>query len=152
MAKKTAKKVAKKVAKKAAVKKAVAKKGVDLVNQPPHYKQHPSGIEAIEVIEDMKHPTLASAAKYWLRRDFKDSTVMDLQKMLWYVEREIGRRLSPKKPVEKAKLRGEVLKHEKSKILGYLLEADSKAKDVEALKKAIPGIKRAIAKAKKENK
>jgi len=142
MAKKTVKKV---VAKKAAEK-------VDMVNHPPHYKQHPSGVEAIEFIETMKTPTLASAAKYWIRKDLKEDTVQDLEKALWYVERELGRRLSPKKPKEIADLRAKVLKAERSKLLGMLLDADKNKSDKEALKKVIPILKRAISAAKKKQK
>lgn len=140
----------KKTVKKKAVKKAEDK--VDMVNHPPHYKKHPSGKEAIELIENMKTPTLASAMKYWLRRDHKENPVQDLEKMLWYVEREIGRRLSPKKPAEVRKTAEDFIKAEKSKLIEKVLEADKKPKDVEALKAVIPTIKRAIRAAKKKAK
>jgi len=62
----------------------------DLVNHPPHYTQHPSGVECIEITEHMGF-TLGNAMKYIWRADLKNG-IEDLQKAKWYIEREIARR------------------------------------------------------------
>ncbi len=61
------------------------------VNHPPHYNQHPSGIEAIDVIEHMSF-NIGNAIKYLWRADFKDDAVEDMQKAVWYITREIEKR------------------------------------------------------------
>lgn len=63
----------------------------DLVNHPPHYTSHPSGIECIQVTEHMSF-NLGNAIKYLWRADEKGSPITDLEKARWYVEREIARR------------------------------------------------------------
>ncbi len=63
----------------------------DLVNNPPHYKSHPSGIECIEITEHMNF-CLGNAVKYIWRADLKDDAIEDLQKAVWYINREIARR------------------------------------------------------------
>lgn len=65
--------------------------GVDPVNHPPHYTAHPSGIECIQVTEHMSF-CLGNAVKYIWRADLKSKTIEDLQKAIWYIEREIARR------------------------------------------------------------
>jgi hypothetical protein len=62
----------------------------DLVNHPPHYTSHSSGIEAIEVTENLSF-CLGNAVKYLLRRKLKGTEVQDLQKSAWYLERETVR-------------------------------------------------------------
>jgi len=42
----------------------------DLVNHPPHYKSHPSGVECIQITEHMNF-NLGNAVKYIWRSDFK---------------------------------------------------------------------------------
>jgi len=66
----------------------------DTVNHPPHYKEHPSGIECIEVTEHMGF-CLGNATKYIWRADLKheDGGIEDLRKARWYIEREIEKRL-----------------------------------------------------------
>ena len=65
------------------------------VNKPAHY-QTESGMEAIDVIEAFLTPEEArgfrkgNALKYILRSGKKDSMKQDLQKALWYVNREVG--------------------------------------------------------------
>ena len=67
-----------------------------MVNHPPHYKTgaHCPGcgreIEAIDIIEDM---TLVrgTAVKYLIRAGEKYDTVEDLQKAIWYINREIAK-------------------------------------------------------------
>jgi len=63
----------------------------DLVNHPPHYKSHPSGVECIQITEHMNF-NLGNAVKYIWRSDLKADAVEDLQKAVWYVNREIQRR------------------------------------------------------------
>lgn len=62
----------------------------DVVNHPPHYTQHPSGVECIEITEHMGF-CLGNAIKYIWRADLKGG-VEDLQKAKWYIEREIAMR------------------------------------------------------------
>ena len=63
----------------------------DLVNHPPHYTAHPSGVECIEITEHMGF-NLGNAIKYIWRADLKADALEDLRKALWYVQREIDRR------------------------------------------------------------
>jgi hypothetical protein len=63
----------------------------DSVNHPPHYTAHPSGVECIQVTEHMNF-CLGNALKYIWRADLKDNAIEDLQKAVWYVNREIERR------------------------------------------------------------
>lgn len=60
---------------------------VDFVNRPPHYKQHPTGIECIQVVEHL--PFLeGNIIKYvWRWRD--KGGVEDLEKAKWYLDRLI---------------------------------------------------------------
>lgn len=61
----------------------------DLVNSPPHYTSHASGVECIEVTEAMDFNP-GNAFKYvWRFREKGGSE--DLAKALWYVRREIAR-------------------------------------------------------------
>jgi len=63
----------------------------DLVNHPPHYTAHPSGVECIQVTEHMNF-CLGNAVKYIWRADLKGDAIEDLKKAVWYVNREIERR------------------------------------------------------------
>ncbi len=63
----------------------------DLVNNPPHYKSHLSGIECIQITEHMNF-CLGNAVKYIWRADLKHDAIEDLKKAIWYIEREIQRR------------------------------------------------------------
>lgn len=65
----------------------------DNVNNPPHYTNHPSGIECIQITEHMGF-NLGNALKYIWRCDLKRDAVEDLKKSAWYIEREITRRES----------------------------------------------------------
>lgn len=64
---------------------------VDIVNHPPHYTSHPSGIECIQVTEHMGF-NLGNAVKYIWRADLKNDALEDLKKAAWYINREIQRR------------------------------------------------------------
>jgi len=64
----------------------------DAVNNPKHYTSHPSGIECIQITEHMGF-NLGNAVKYIWRCDLKhDAPIQDLEKAIWYIEREIKRR------------------------------------------------------------
>lgn len=63
----------------------------DPVNRPKHYRQHPSGIEVIEITEHMNF-CLGNAVKYIMRADHKHNAIEDLAKARWYIDREIKRR------------------------------------------------------------
>jgi hypothetical protein len=63
----------------------------DKVNHPPHYKQHPSGVECIEIAEHMNF-NLGNVIKYVWRADEKGNDIEDLRKAAWYIQREIDRR------------------------------------------------------------
>ena len=63
----------------------------DLVNHPPHYTAHPSGVECIQVTEHMNF-CLGNAVKYIWRADLKNDAIEDLKKAVWYVNKEIERR------------------------------------------------------------
>lgn len=63
----------------------------DPVNHPRHYNSHPTGIEAIDVIEHFPC-NVANAMKYLWRAGLKGDAEEDLKKAAWYVEREILRR------------------------------------------------------------
>ena len=68
----------------------------DMVNHPPHYTVHPSGVECIQVTEHMGF-CLGNAMKYIWRADEKGKAIEDLEKAKWYLEREIARRTSEQK-------------------------------------------------------
>jgi hypothetical protein len=63
----------------------------DPVNSPKHYTAHPSGIECIQITEHMGF-NLGNALKYIWRADLKNNAVEDLQKAVWYINREIEKR------------------------------------------------------------
>jgi hypothetical protein len=58
--------------------------------EPAHYREHPSGIDCIEITEHMNF-NLGNAIKYIWRSGLKGETLEDLQKAAWYVNREISR-------------------------------------------------------------
>ena len=64
--------------------------GADLVNHPPHYTKHPSGIECIDITRHMCF-NLGNALKYIWRADLKhdDGGVEDLQKAVFYLKDQI---------------------------------------------------------------
>ncbi len=69
-----------------------AEKKLDLVNHPPHYKS--GGIETIDFIEakDLNY-RLGNVVKYVARAGKKATDpVQDLEKALWYLQREIDAR------------------------------------------------------------
>ena len=64
---------------------------LDMVNHPPHYGNHPSGVECITITEHMGF-CVGNAIKYLWRADEKGNSLEDLKKARWYVDREIARR------------------------------------------------------------
>ena len=66
----------------------------DMVNEPPHYRQHASGIECIQVTEGMNF-CLGNAIKYIWRAGLKGDPIKDLEKARWYLNREIERLQKP---------------------------------------------------------
>lgn len=69
----------------------------DMVNHPPHYRAHPSGVECIQITEHMGF-CLGNAVKYIWRADLKNDAVEDLKKAAWYLAREIERRSETTEP------------------------------------------------------
>jgi hypothetical protein len=63
---------------------------VDMVNHPPHYTNHPSGVECIQITEHMGF-NLGNALKYIWRADLKGNAVEDMKKAIFYLEREIAK-------------------------------------------------------------
>lgn len=73
----------------------LGKNASDMVNAPPHYRAHPSGVECIQITEHMNF-CLGNAIKYIWRAGLKSKDpVEDLKKAKFYIEREI-QRLEPK--------------------------------------------------------
>jgi hypothetical protein len=64
---------------------------VDMVNHPPHYTGHPSGVECITITRHMGF-NLGNAVKYIWRADLKGSSIEDLEKAAWYIADEIAKR------------------------------------------------------------
>lgn len=66
----------------------------DMVNHPPHYTSHPSGVECIQVAEHYPF-CIGSAIKYLWRAGLKGDAIEDLKKAVWYINREIAKRQQP---------------------------------------------------------
>ena len=63
-----------------------------MVDHPAHYNR--GSIEAIDVIEDWRlNFSLGSALKYICRLGAKDDEIQELEKAIWYLNREKERRL-----------------------------------------------------------
>lgn len=62
----------------------------DEVNHPKHYTSHPSGIECIQITEHMGF-NLGNAIKYIWRADLKGKSKQDLEKAIWYIQRELNK-------------------------------------------------------------
>jgi hypothetical protein len=60
----------------------------DAIN-PDHYKAHPSGVECIQITEHMNF-CCGNAIKYIWRHAMKGGT-QDLEKAIWYLQRELRR-------------------------------------------------------------
>lgn len=64
--------------------------GIDVVNHPPHYTSHPSGVECIQITEHMNF-CLGNALKYIWRAGLKNNAKEDIEKAIWYLKRELER-------------------------------------------------------------
>jgi hypothetical protein len=62
----------------------------DMINHPPHYTQHPAGVECIDIIEWLPY-NIGAAIKYLWRHGLKNDAVEDLSKAKWHIDREIER-------------------------------------------------------------
>lgn len=62
----------------------------DPVNHPAHYTGHPSGVECIQITEHMNF-CRGNAVKYIWRAGEKGNEIQDLEKAVWYLQREIAR-------------------------------------------------------------
>ena len=63
----------------------------DPVNHPKHYTNHPSGVECIQITEHMGF-NLGNALKYIWRADLKNDAIEDMNKAIFYLNREIALR------------------------------------------------------------
>jgi hypothetical protein len=69
---------------------------IDMVNHPPHYTQHPSGVECITITRHYCF-SIGNAIKYLWRAGLKceegytnvEKEIEDLKKSIWYVNRKI---------------------------------------------------------------
>lgn len=58
---------------------------------PSHYRDHPSGVECIDIVEHFPF-NLGNAIKYLWRAGLKNpDPAEDLRKAAWYIQREIKR-------------------------------------------------------------
>ena len=73
----------------------------DLINHPPHYTGHPSGVECIDIVEHYNF-NVGNAIKYLGRHEEKGAPIDDLRKAQWYVAREIQRREEEQRAIEAA--------------------------------------------------
>ena len=64
----------------------------DVVNHPSHYTSSPSGVECIQITEHMGF-NLGCALKYIWRADLKNNATEDMRKAIFYLKRELARRL-----------------------------------------------------------
>lgn len=62
----------------------------DMVEHPPHYNDHPSGVECIDIVQHMNF-CRGNAVKYIWRAGAKGDEVEDLRKAKRYLEYEIER-------------------------------------------------------------
>lgn len=59
-----------------------------MVDHPPHYTSHPSGVECITITRHMGS-NLGNALKYIWRCDLKHDAIEDLEKAIFYLRDEI---------------------------------------------------------------
>lgn len=63
---------------------------VDMVSQPPHYRANKSGVEVIQLNQDLSY-CVGNAFKYVARYRYKGNPVQDLEKAAFYIRHEIER-------------------------------------------------------------
>ena len=66
---------------------------IDIINRPPHYTEHPSKIECIEITRHLDF-NRGCAIKYLWRCGKKDSVNQELKKAIWYLNDEINSDIS----------------------------------------------------------
>ena len=71
----------------------------DMINHPPHYTAHPSGVECIQITEHMGF-CIGNAVKYLWRADMKGRAIEDLEKARFYIDREIAKRTPRQRTVD----------------------------------------------------
>lgn len=111
---------------------AVPQPAADMVNNPPHYNGHPSGVECIEVTELLSF-NLGNAFKYAFRHRAKNGR-QDLEKCAWYLNRAIGSSYQQevlKTTASAAELAARIAQHE-SYPLGALLVSIANGKPLAA--------------------
>lgn len=69
----------------------------DMVNHPPHYCSHPSGVECITITQYMGF-NLGNALKYIWRADLKTDAIEDMKKAVFYLNKEIEKRSCKNSP------------------------------------------------------
>lgn len=69
---------------------------IDMVNHPPHYTGHPSGIEAIDIGRHLTADWF-NAFKYIFRCDLKNGR-QDVEKALWYAKDGVEHKMSVHAP------------------------------------------------------
>jgi hypothetical protein len=57
---------------------------------PQHYRQHPSGVECIQVTRWFNF-NRGNAIKYIWRAGMKNDEIEDLEKAIWYLKDEVAR-------------------------------------------------------------
>jgi hypothetical protein len=62
---------------------------VDVINAPPHYRKHPSGVECITIVQWFNY-NRGNAIKYIWRAGEKGDELEDLRKAAKYLEFEIA--------------------------------------------------------------
>lgn len=61
----------------------------EMVDHPKHYNMY-KGVEVIDLVEQMKFNP-GNAVKYLTRAPFKGNEIQDMEKAIWYIQREIER-------------------------------------------------------------
>lgn len=82
----------------------------DMINHPPHYYDNGSGVECIDVAEQMPF-VLGNALKYIWRYENKNGSE-DLSKARWYLNRGLANGSASHMPVKARQLLGTVVNHE----------------------------------------
>ena len=71
----------------------------DMVNHPTHYKA--GNLEAIDILQTYfpHSPLLWNACKYLLRSERKGNKTQDLNKAMWYIQRELQQEQNDASPI-----------------------------------------------------
>lgn len=84
----------------------------DMVNHPPHYTGHPSGVECIEVAEHLPF-CLGTAFERLFSRDAKGNPAENIEQAIWYVNRHNETYPNkPELPEEAREALGAIVVHE----------------------------------------